>query len=350
VLLYQGIVWKDVLFADAAVAGYVLLAHGAAQWERPGPRWALVGTGFLCLALATLTRQNGIIVLPIGGIATALVAREQGFRWRDAVAAGTGATAAALILVIAASAALATRTVGAPQPEGQLRLLELYDLIGEVKSDPALKLEELSRADPRLTSLIRSDGVRLYTPVRNDTLFTSARLQDALTNVDNAALASQWRQIVFAHPEDYLQTRGHVFFWVFATPHIGQCMPYYTGVTGPPQDLRQLRLQPRFRPQDRALADYAALVARTPLFSHGFYGALVLALFVFLVWRRRSSDIPIACLLAAAVAYALSFFVISIACDYRYILVLDLSAVVALFYCAASHSGPAKSGPRFTAQ
>jgi 4-amino-4-deoxy-L-arabinose transferase-like glycosyltransferase len=347
VLLYQGIVWKDVLFADAAVAGFVLLSHAATQWEHGGRRWILIGAGFALLALATLARQNGIVVLLFGGLALALVARGRGFRRRGALALGTGATAAALGFVIVASAALATRTTGVPQPAGQIRLLQLYDLIGEQKYDPTLKLVQLSSADPGLSSLIRSAGVRLYSPVRNDTLFASSKLQDALTNAKPAVLASQWQQVLLAHPGDYLRTRARVFFWVFATPDIGQCMPYYTGVTGPPQDLRALGLETRFRPQDRALAYYAALFSGTPLFSHVLYGALALAFFAFLLWRRRPADIPMACLLAAAAAYTLSFFVISIACDYRYLLVLDLSALVAVFYCVASGSRPAKS-PRFT--
>ena len=32
----------------------------------------------------------------------------------------------------------------------------------------------------------------------------------------------------------------------------------------------------------------------------------------------------------------MSFFVIAIACDYRYLLFLDLASIVAVFYCAAT--------------
>ncbi len=34
VLIYQGTVWKDVLFANASVAGFVCLAAAAAYWPR----------------------------------------------------------------------------------------------------------------------------------------------------------------------------------------------------------------------------------------------------------------------------------------------------------------------------
>ena len=37
-LIYQAIVWKDVLFADGAVAGFVCLALAAARWTAPRRR------------------------------------------------------------------------------------------------------------------------------------------------------------------------------------------------------------------------------------------------------------------------------------------------------------------------
>jgi hypothetical protein len=348
VVLYQGIVWKDVLFADAAVAGFVLLTHSAVGWRRAGRRYALLAGAFVCLALATLVRQNGFVVLPLGGIALLLVAQRHGTGWKRALLLGSGATAATAAIVVLASMALATRTTGAPQPAGQIRLLQLYDLIGEVKIDPALKLESLARSDPELSSLIRSVGVRLYTPVRNDTLFASRKLQEALADANPSALGAQWNAVLLGHPGAYLKTRAQVFFWVFATPELGQCMPYYTGVTGPSADLRDLRLRTRFRPQDGALAGYASLISRTPLFSHVLYAVLSLAVLVFLVWRRRPADIAMACLLGSALVYTSSFFVISIACDYRYLLFLDLSTAAALFYCAASRRGATLDRPSFT--
>lgn len=349
VVLYQGIVWKDVLFADAAVAGFVLLAHSPIAPRDAIRHTALLAGAFVFLALATLARQNGFIVLPFGAIAAVISVRKRGFSWVRALTFGGGAAVVASACVFLVAAALATRTVGVAQPAGQIRLLQLYDLIGEVKTDPELKLEKIARADPVLSSLIRSDGVRLYTPMRNDTLFASARLQQALADANPVLLSSQWENVLFAHPGDYLRVRARVFFWVIATPQLGQCMPYFTGVTGPPALLRELRLKVRSRWQDRLLADYAALIAGTPLFSHVLYAALVLAVLGFLLWRRRPADIPIACLLGAALAYSLSFFVISIACDYRYLVILDLSALTGLFYCAASLGRPSAGGPIFTA-
>ena len=57
---------------------------------------------------------------------------------------------------------------------------------------------------------------------------------------------------------------------------------------------------------------------------------------VLLLWRRQASDIAIAAMLVAAIVFTLSFFVISIACDYRYLYFLDVAAELALVYVCAS--------------
>ncbi|HEX4081072.1 MAG TPA: hypothetical protein VHX61_19590 [Rhizomicrobium sp.] len=335
-VLYQGIVWKDVLFADAAVAGFVLLAHAAAQWPRNGLRWLLICSGVLFLALATLARQNGAIALVLGVAALVIIARKQGLRWRGALVCGIAAGTFAIGVVAIAGMALAARSTGVSGPAGQVKLLQLYDLIGEVKTDPALKLETLTRANPDLVQLMRSDGVRLYTPTRNDTLVGSPDLQNEFADTGPAAISSQWLEVLLHHPLDYLRVRARVFDRVFLTPGLRQCAPYYTGIAGPPQYLKELGLKRRFRPQDAALGNYAALFVSTPVYSHAAWAALALALLVFLVRRRGPADIAIASLLAAALIFVSSFFVISIACDYRYLLFLDLSAMTALFYCAAT--------------
>jgi len=332
-VLYQGIVWKDVLFADASIAGFVALAQAGVHWRRKGLRWSLVFAAFLLLVLATLARQNGAIALAFGAVALAFVARNEGFRWRSAFCCGIGAAAAAACVVLGANLALAERSNGVSGPQAQIKLLQLYDLIGEAKTDPGLRLDGLKRANADLDLLIHTDGVRLYTPVRNDTLVSSSDLQDEFADTDAAAIASQWRDALVHHPWDYLSVRARVFAWVFFTPDLAQCDAYYTGVDGPPQYLRDLGLRRNFRPQDRALGSYAALFIGTPVFSHAAYALIALVLLAFLLRRRHVADFAIACLLGSALAFTISFFLISIACDYRYLLFLDLAVSTAFLYC-----------------
>ncbi|MGH6876825.1 MAG: hypothetical protein ACREHV_05515 [Rhizomicrobium sp.] len=335
-LLYQGIVWKDVLFADAAIAGFVLLAHAGVRWRCASLRWGLVCAAFLLFALAALARQNGIIVPFFGALALLLIARKEDVRWKPAVLAGAGVFAGSLCVLIAANAALAERTDRASGTRGQIKLLQFYDLIGEIKADPTLNFESLSRSNPGLVRLIRTDGARLYTPVRNDTLVASADLQTAFADTTPAAISAQWQSVLLRRPWDYLRVRVRIFEWVFFTPDLRQCVAYYTGVNGPPRYLKALGLQRQFRPQDAALGNYAAFFVATPVFSHATWAVVALALVAFLAWRQRGTDIAIASMLAGALAFAASFFVISIACDYRYLLFLDLSAMTALFYSAVT--------------
>jgi hypothetical protein len=52
------------------------------------------------------------------------------------------------------------------------------------------------------------------------------------------------------------------------------------------------------------------------------------------VWRRQPADIAIAGLQLGGAAFATSFFIISIACDYRYLYFTDLAALTGLIYAA----------------
>ena len=72
----------------------------------------------------------------------------------------------------------------------------------------------------------------------------------------------------------------------------------------------------------------------TPVLSHVAYAALALVLAGFLLWRRRPADVAMAGLQVGALGFAGSFFVISIACDYRYLYFLDLAAITGLVYVA----------------
>lgn len=336
ILLYQGIVWKDVLFADTALAGFVALARVGTSWRNDAERWILLCVAFLLFVLAALTRQNGALVIPFGAAALVFIARSQGERWSRSIAVAGGAAAICAALVFAANATLAQRTGGVSGIPGQWKLLQLYDLIGEVKRDPSLRLRSLTRVNPALAQLIRSDGTRLYTPARNDTLVASMNLQNEFASTSPRAIATQWFETLFEHPMTYLGVRARVFYWLFFTPDPVQCDAYYTGVDGPPQYLRELGLAKKIRAQDRILGNYSAHFVRTPVFSHVAYAVLAGILSVWFIWRGRPSDIAFAALVACALVFTLSFFVIAIACDYRYLLFLDLASIASAFYCAAT--------------
>ena len=339
IVIYQGIVWKDVLFANAAVAGFVCLAHAARHWSAIRTRFALVVLAFLFFVLAALARQNGIVVGLLGAVALGWIAARNADvpRWRHALAYGGSALLGAAILGTCAGAALNARSDADPGEWGpivQMKLLQNYDIVGMVAAQPDLALTKLEDTEPELAKAIRRDGVRLYTPQRNDTLASSAPLQTALADSDAEEIRDQWVDLIVHHTWLYLSTRARAFGWVAFTPQIGRCVPFIVGVGGPHDEMQRLGLKLRMDARDYALQNYANLFVGTPVFSHVTFGLIALAALFPLLRRRRPEDIAIAFMLIGAFAFALSFFVISIACDYRYLYDLDLSTMFAVFYVA----------------
>lgn len=340
VLLYQGIVWKDVLFADSAIAGFVLIVFAAARWPNAILRHLCLWTGLVLLVLAALARQNGAVALAFGitAIGVTAAARARRRRLRAFTIYASAALVAATLLDTSANLALQARVPGESGTVAQLRLLEFYDLIGALKDTPDLKLDHITQANPKLAGLMRRDGVRLYTPERNDTLVGSPDLQRALAATPPSLIFAQWRDLVLHHPLQYLEVRERVFAWVFLTPGGERCYPVYVGVGGLPATLRELHLSARQRPQDVWLKAYGESFVGTPVFSHLTFALLAIGEIFFLVRRRSPADLVLAFLPGAALAFAASFFVISIACDYRYLLFLDLSALITGLYLATTRS------------
>ena len=334
-ILYPAIVWKDVLFAGAACAGFACLAWAGATWDRPAWRWALLGAAAALLALATLARQNGAVVLPFAAAAVWWIAarREDA---RRALVPGAAFPVAAAVLVLAASAALDTRVTGSDGVAEQWEHLQTYDLVGVAARDPAFRLGVLAARAPKLEALLRDDGVPVYSPSRIDTLsdpiFNETDGHPALVQ----PVAAQWRALIVDHPLLYLRQRAAAFRWVLLTPKPSECVMAETGVDGDPDDLVAAGLKERETPRDRAMGDYAEGFSGTPVFSHALYGAVALVCLIVLLRRRRDADIAVAAMLGGALAFAASFAVISIACDYRYLYFLDLAAIAAALYLAAS--------------
>jgi hypothetical protein len=334
VLLYEGIVWKDVLFANLAVAGFTALAVAGEKWERTRLRYAAIVVAFTFFAVATLVRQNGGVVLPAGILALGWIAWRQSAakKLRAALLYGFCALLGSAIAVVGMHSALALRIPGNPSPAVGFRLLQFYDLIGAIKTKPSLELPYFEDDDDTLEHLMRTDGVRLYTPVRNDTLALSPRLQHAYFASPEETIPEEWHRLIVVHTGLYLRVRAEVFRWIVATPDLAACRPVFSGIEGPAPQMKKLGLVKRFDARDGALDFYAKRFIGTPIFSHLFFIALALGALVPLLARRSAADIAMAFMLLSTLAFTLSFFVIAIACDYRYLYFLDLATIVAVFH------------------
>jgi hypothetical protein len=248
------------------------------------------------------------------------------------LAYGAGFLAAGAAVFAAMSTLLAARVTTPAATEEAWTALQTYDLVAAVARDPSLTLDVLKARAPALETLIRTRGVAAYSPARVDTL---APLFNQMDDAAAPAIEAQWRALIWRHPLLYLRVRAGAFGWVFLTPDPAACGLVFTGVDGPPEEMADAGLQQRKNAKDKALAHYALGFARTPVFSHAVYGLIGLGSLLVLLRRRRPPDLAVAAMLASAFAFAASFAVISIACDYRYLYDLDLAAVAAALYLAA---------------
>jgi hypothetical protein len=338
VMLWQAIVWKDVLFADLTVAGFAALYVG--QSRRLGRGWSLAvtGKGLVLLAAASLVRQNGATVLLMGvaaigygaWLAGAMNGRSRRLR---AAIVGLAALAFGLLVALAMNLAVLTRAIDRSGPEAQIHMLQTFDVVGAVAHDPSLKLDHL---DPATAALIRATAKSEYTPARNDGLLGNDFNRATVEVADD--IQNQWFDIILHHPRPWVEHRLAVIGWHLTSP-LKVCPRDVTGIDGPLPQLKALGMHNEQTPRDIALEHYASLFHHTPVYSHWFYAVLALVLTVVMFRSREGGDAVLGFMLIGALGFVASFVLIGVACDYRYLYALDLCTVVATFRWALGPSG-----------
>ena len=345
-MVYQGIVWKDVMFANCAVAGFVLVAWAGQVWPRRALRWTLLITALVLMAAGAQVRQNGIIAggfaaLALGWIAAQNASRGRATqsttagRWRRGVVWALGAMVA--LVVVGQLETTLSEPPKAPKDTALstgFRIVESFDVIGAMALDPTYRIDALTAANPAAAYIVQSRAKADYSGRRVDFVDRDLNIQAGLNLLPDSAFAAQWLDLVVHHPGLYLRVRLEDFRWVFAPPVIDWCLPIYVGVDAPIEKMAPLGVQHRYVQSDVMLYNYSTWFLDTPVYSHVFYTALSLLLGGLLLWRRQGADIPMAALQLAGAAFAASFFLISIACDYRYLYFTDVAAIAGLIYAA----------------
>ncbi len=332
VLLYQAIMWKDVLFANFAIAGFVALAHAVKRWERPRPRILLLALSFVLLGVACLLRQNGALVAVFSAATLGWVAWASG--WRKAMGWALVGFVAPLVCMKGLDLVTPVKDPPGVNRDVGLRLLQGYDLAGAIAAEPDRPLTVFEANNPQAAADLRQEAPKYYSPTRVDALLGSQTLGKAITSYSSEVIARQWLETIAEDPVGYAGRRLEVFRWVFATPDIDQCLPIHLGVDGPPQYMAELGLTPRQDRDDSRLWNYTTWWMDTPGLSHPAFAVLALAVTGFLLLRREAADIAMAGLMLSALSFASSFYVISLACDYRYLYFLDLAAITGAVYVA----------------
>jgi len=353
VLIYQGVVLKDVLFANAALAGFAALAWAGRLWGHAFSRGLLLGAALLLFTLAALTRQNGIVVslfaaLALGAIAA--VRPEVGRRSR--IIRGILWTATALALVgacdVLAGVALRARSDGRPEDANHLKVLQVYDLAGATRLDPTTPLPILRARQPALERFLREQAASHFRSAGVDNLFALPG-GGAMMVPQGSAAGRQWASLIRDHPRLYIEARTRVWLTTLRTPGSAGCPMIITGVDGDPAMLARAGLRARDDAKDEWDEDYASRFLGGPLYSHMFYGSLLIVTLAWLAWRWRQGDrgpeaIATAAMGLAALAFAASFFVISVDCDYRFLYFLDVAAMAAVARMTAARPPPTIRG------
>jgi hypothetical protein len=317
-LLYDGIVWKDVMFANAAVlaSSVVFVSSG---WPHSRPTWAamLALSPFLVLA-----RQNGAAFALCLAVAFAYMPSQSWSKWLSR----TLITFAAMLAVSGVVNLIAASTLsrpGASDLKGAsvgLLLLRVFDTAGTLVQEPDAVLA-LPEFDAATNAAIARELRASYSPTRLDTL-------DFLTvrngiGVDRA-LARNHARLVLQHPSAWLRHRLTLFVHVLGVKDQKLCMPTFTGVAELSEE--RAKLMPMSQPRSPWVQPmsqfYFDNLWGTPVMSGASYLALVvLGGFAALAAHRRAShrqNVVVACVALGVVAFCLSFLLVGISCDFRY--------------------------------
>jgi hypothetical protein len=331
ILVYQGIVWKDVFFANTATLGFICLVAAARAWEAGRRPLICLGAAALLFAMASLVRQNGLIAWLPAAAAIGWSLRARGARTAALWSLGWLVAVAIVAQTLAVSAA-PTRGGDDKAVARGVRIVQHYDLAGAIHRDPRLPLHHLDAANPQADDILRARAGQRWSPDRVDYLGLDPAVGVAFWRLPDEAVRAEWLAFMREHPLGYLQVRLADFQWVFATPIIDRCLPVHVGVSGPPQQMARLKLVERRDVRDDQLYNYTTWFMDTPVMSHVAYAVIALFVAGAMLVRRRAEDIPILALQVAALGFSASFLVISIACDYRYLYFLDVAALTGLLY------------------
>ena len=331
VLLYQGIVWKDVLFANFAVFGFALLF--AAARLRGWGRYACYAFSLLCVACGGLVRQNASIALPVLAVAIAYL-EFPSLSLRAQAAKFLGGAVAAVIVMLAVGSGmdaliLASAKVS-PGPTYGMALVVLgrYDVSGIIAHNDKANVSvfEKRRLD---VPLLREDADRYYTPERLDWL--PKRFLEELRKLPREEFIPAWGQFAVDNFGAYLRHRLEVFHWMIWPPDITHCLPLHVGITGPPDVMAKLDVPTTLRPSDRTLAAYTAYFMPTPLYRHGSFLVVAVLLCVLLPLRYGlNAALPVLALSAAGILFTLTWTLTGVACDIRYMYFLPLAVFACL--------------------
>jgi hypothetical protein len=100
--------------------------------------------------------------------------------------------------------------------------------------------------------------------------------------------------------------------------------------------MRELKLQPGVRASDQALYDYSRRFIGGPVLNPMFFSLVAVLLIAFLLrCAPAQGSAAVVFMLLSALGFVASYFVIGIACDFRYAYFLPIATIAAILYLSA---------------
>jgi len=317
-LIYVGIVWKDVLFSSAMSAAVALSFAAAAAEGRRALAWAAMAAALLAMALQI--RQQGIFMAPLllGLPILAVAAGRQGARARRIGAASIlVATFVLSLLVTQALVAQSIANSGDKSHSVGFRNIMLYDIAGIVARSGTPTAALPVAITPQQREAVRS----AYSSERIDYLIGSREAMVWLDSIPDNQRARVWRKFIRREPTAFLEHKWFVFLALLDVNGIDGCLPMHVGVSGNADYLRAEGIAEGSNARAIGLYAFAEWFFDWPLFRHWFYALVLLAAVATTLLTVMPARLKGMCLVLAfaTAAFYLSYLPTSIACDFRYL-------------------------------
>lgn len=317
IFVYNGIVWKDVLFANAALLGLLLLPQSNERL-----RWSSLIFSAAALALSVSVRQQGVLAAFFAVVY--LVFTPTIFLSRvDRVNAL--AVWLSIYLCLSSLAGITVTMHGDTSQttsiDGPLFQLATFDLGGILSHNPDIRFPTLEAIATNMPQANRPTRERMisalsgYRPDRQD--FMAESIAASGVRLPKEALREDWRSRIIKYPIDYARHRIEFMGWLLGFHNIYTCSSMFFGISAEPAEmLEEIGMEPSISWRAQKLHEVSLkFVSLFPPYIYLAISISVLLILIYQGWRNSAHMILIQ---LAGLSYAASYFVVGISCDFRY--------------------------------
>lgn len=331
--VYNGMIWKDVLFANAALLALLLLPS-----EDRKAHWLTLITSAIVLALAVSVRQQGLLVFGMALmyliVACAMFKKTFGLK-------SLGIWVLTYVLAIG-GLSYAVENSGDLSPskalDGPIYQLALFDLGGISAAQSSLDFPSLEATTTQELPVERMptrermlEALSGYRADRQDYMGETIAKSGAWIPLE--PLKSDWKHAITQFPADYLSHRLQFLSWLYGMRDVQLCTPYHFGISSEPAAMvRQLGIQPGISARATTLQAISGKLLM--LYRPVIYLAISTVVLLLLAYRGFKQHIQMIVIQLSGLAYSASYLLVGIACDFRYTYFSTLVALFGLAYLA----------------